>query len=182
MFFENKFKVKVQEIQMQIDKPIVVFSQEILDTGYIKACFKLGTRNRQSRYRKIEEEEFQRSNEFRSSIMGDGRKKARNVYFDYNEVKEKLECEELRRPNHLFELRFQTISEESFVDFEMDSINNFTFELDPKKVKQVTYACQDFHDKGGRFMCRSGTRLPDIPMVDALFCLIFAPMVQVKAS
>ena len=63
------------------------------------------------------------------------------MYFSYEEVKEKLECEELRRPNYLYELRFQTITEENFVDFEMDSINNFTYELDPKKINQVTYAC-----------------------------------------
>ena len=31
-------------------------------------------------------------------------------------------------------------------------------------------------------MCKSGTRLPSVPMVDALFCLIFAPMVQVIAD
>jgi hypothetical protein len=31
-------------------------------------------------------------------------------------------------------------------------------------------------------MCRSGTRLPAVPMVDALFCLVFAPLVQVVAS
>lgn len=42
-------------------KPLVVFERKILDTGFIKACFKLGTRNRQSRYRKIEDEEFERN-------------------------------------------------------------------------------------------------------------------------
>ena len=114
--------------------------------------------------------------------MSDGRRRAKNTYFSYDEIKEKLECEELRRPNHLYDLRFETINKEAFVDFEMDSINNFTMELDPKRVRQVTYACQDYHDKAGRFLCRSGTRLPDIPMNDALFCMIFAPVIQVKAD
>lgn len=31
-------------------------------------------------------------------------------------------------------------------------------------------------------MCRNSTRLPSIPMVDVLFCLIFAPVVQVRAD
>ena len=31
-------------------------------------------------------------------------------------------------------------------------------------------------------MCRNSTKLPDVPMVDALFCLIFAPVVQVMAD
>ena len=45
-FFETKFKVPVEKIKMSHDKPMVVFGKEILETGYIKACFKLGTRNR----------------------------------------------------------------------------------------------------------------------------------------
>lgn len=49
-------------------------------------------------------------------------------------------------------------------------------------VKHVTYACQDYYDKGGRFICRNGTRLPSLPMVDALYCLIFAPKVAVKGN
>ena len=64
----------------------------------------------------------------------------------------------------------------------MDSINNFTYELDTLNIDQVTFACYDYHDKGGRFLCRSGTRLPGVPMVDVLFCLVFAPMVQVMAD
>lgn len=46
----------------------------------------------------------------------------------------------------------------------------------------MTYACQDYYDKGGRFICRNSTRLPSLPMVDALFCLIFAPKVAVRAD
>ena len=114
--------------------------------------------------------------------MSDGRRKAQDVYFSYEEVKEKLECEELRRPNFLYELRFETLNGENYVDFDMDSINNFTYELDTMNIDQVTFACQDYHDKGGRFLCRSGTRLPGVPMVDVLFCLVFAPMVQVMAD
>lgn len=114
--------------------------------------------------------------------MSDSRKKAQNVYFSYEEVKEQLECEELRRPNYLYELRFETLNRENFVDFDLESINNFTYELDPIKIDQVTFACQDYTDKGGRFLCRSGTRLPSVPMVDVLFCLVFAPMVQVMAD
>jgi len=62
--------------------------------------------------------------------MSDQRKKSKAVYFSYEEIKEKLECEELRRPNFLYELRFETINGENYVDFEMDSVNNFTYELD----------------------------------------------------
>ena len=64
----------------------------------------------------------------------------------------------------------------------MDSINNFTSEPDEKKLQQITYACQDYYDRGGRFMCRNSSKLPDVPMVDALFCLIFAPVVRVIAD
>jgi hypothetical protein len=167
----------VEKIKMAHDKPMVVFGKEILETGYIKACFKLGTRNRQSRYKRLEDEEFEQKQEFRSAIMTDARRKAKNVYFSYEEIKEKLECEELRRPNFLYELRFETITGENFVDFDMDSINNFTMELDTLNIEQVTFACLDYTDKGGRFLCRSGTRLPDVPMVDALFSLVFAPVV-----
>jgi hypothetical protein len=88
----------------------------------------------------------------------------------------------LRRPNFLYELRFETVNGENFVDFEMDSINSFTYELEPLNLGRVIFACKDYQDKGGRFMCRSGTRLPAVPMVDALFCLVFAPLVQVVAS
>jgi hypothetical protein len=77
----------------------------------------------------------------------------------------------------LYELRYETLDGNTFVDFETDSINNFTYELNENRLKDITFACLDYTDKGGRFATRSGTKLPQIPMVDALFCLIFAPMV-----
>jgi len=88
-----------------------------------------------------------------------------------------LEGEELRRPNYLYELRFETINKEAFVDFDCNSINNFTYELEPRKIPHVTFACQDFYEKAGRFLCRNSTRLPEMPMVDILHCLVFAPLV-----
>ena len=45
-FFETKFKVPVEKIMLINGKPLVVFDRKILETGFIKACFKLGTRNR----------------------------------------------------------------------------------------------------------------------------------------
>jgi hypothetical protein len=126
-FFETKFKVAVKAIQLSQDRPMIIFEKEIIDSGFIKAAFKLGTRNRLSRYKKLEDEEFEKKNQFKSSIMSDGRKKATNVFFSYEEIKEKLECEELKRPNFLYELRYETLNGENYVDFDMDSINNFTF-------------------------------------------------------
>lgn len=52
----------------------------------------------------------------------------------YEEAREMLENDEIRRPNHLYELRFETINKESFVDFETESINNFAFELQAKNL------------------------------------------------
>ena len=101
--------------------------------------------------------------------------------FSYDEIRDMLENEELRRPCYLYELRFETMNKESYVEFDRDSINNFTYELEEKMIKHVTYACQDYYDKGGRFICRNSTRLPAVPMVDALYSLIFAPRVAVKA-
>lgn len=45
-YFETKFGVEVSKITMSIDKPMVVFKDEILKMGNIKACFKIGMRNR----------------------------------------------------------------------------------------------------------------------------------------
>ena len=167
----------VEKVNLNRDKPVVVFSKEILTTGFLKACFKLGLRNRMSRYKKLEEEEYNDTKQFKSAIMSDGRAKAKNVVISYDEAREMLENEEIKRPYHLYELRFETISKEAFVDFETESINNFSMELQPNNLSHVTYACQDFHDKAGRFLCRNSTRLPDVPIVDALFCLIYAPLV-----
>ena len=50
--------------------------------------------------------------------MSDPRKKSKDVCISYDEAREMLETDELRRPNHLYELRFETISKEAFVDFE----------------------------------------------------------------
>lgn len=161
-YFERKFDIPVQEIKMSIDKPMIVFRKEILDKGYLKTYFKIGTRNRSNRYRQE-----------RASIV----ETQRRHNYSYDQIKEKLETEELKRPNFLYELRYETINRENFVDFEMDSVNNFTFELEKQNIGQVTFACKDYQDKGGRFMCRSATRLPNVPMVDAIFCLVFAPLV-----
>ena len=51
-----------------------------------------------------------------------------------------LENDELKRPNYLYELRFETLNKEAYVDFDTDSINNFTWELEPNKLPHVTYA------------------------------------------
>jgi hypothetical protein len=63
------------------------------------------------------------------------------VKFSYPEIREMLESEELRRPCYLYELRFETMNKESYVDFDMESINNFTYELDKEMMPHVTFAC-----------------------------------------
>lgn len=73
--------------------------------------------------------------------MSDPRAKSKEVCISYDEAREMLENDELRRPNHLYELRFETINKESFVDFETDSINNFTMELQQTNLSNVTFAC-----------------------------------------
>jgi hypothetical protein len=176
-FFEAKFKCPVKRVELTRDKPVIVFGPEILEKGFLKACFRLGARNRMSRYRKLEEEEYDETKKFKSAIMSDDRKRNKEYQVSYDEVREMLESEELRRPNYLYELRFETINKESYVDFEQDSINNFTSELDPNRLPHVTFACQEYYDKAGRFMCRNSTRLPEVPMVDILHCLVFAPLV-----
>jgi|LauGreDrversion4_2_1035121.scaffolds.fasta_scaffold63925_5 hypothetical protein len=55
---------------------MIVFGKEILEKKMLKSCFKLGLRNRASRYKKLQEEEFAQSKQFRSSIMSDPRAKA----------------------------------------------------------------------------------------------------------
>ena len=46
---------------------MIVFGSEILEKGYLKACFKMGlNKNRISRYKKLEEEEYAATQEFRS--------------------------------------------------------------------------------------------------------------------
>lgn len=73
--------------------------------------------------------------------MSEKRAKAKEVVISYDEAREMLENEEIRRPNHLYELRFETINKEAFVDFETESINNFSMELQPNNLSHVTYAC-----------------------------------------
>lgn len=66
--------------------------------------------------------------------MSDPRAKSKDVCISYDEAREMLENDELRRPNYLYELRFETINKESFVDFAEESINNFTYELNPMNL------------------------------------------------
>ena len=73
-FFENKFKCPVSKVELSRDRPTVVFGPEILEKGFLKACFRLGAKNRMSRYRKLEEEEYDEDKKFKSRIMSDGRK------------------------------------------------------------------------------------------------------------
>lgn len=181
-YFENKFKVPVESVKISVDKPTIIFGNEILDRGFIKACFKLGLRSRVSRYRKLQDNELEEENKFKSRIFTEERRVSNDAVFSYDEVRDMLENEELRRPCYLYELRFETMNKEAFVEFDRDSINNFTYELDERMLKHVTYACQDYYDKGGRFICRNSTRLPSVPMVDVLFCLLFAPKVAVRAD
>jgi len=52
-FFEAKFKVAVEKISLNRDRPMIVFAKEILETNFLKAAFKLGLRSRMSRYKKM---------------------------------------------------------------------------------------------------------------------------------
>jgi len=40
------------------------------------------------------------------------------VVFSYDEVREMLENEELKRPVFLYELRFETMNQDSYVEFD----------------------------------------------------------------
>ena len=48
--------VQVDKITLNRDKPMIIFSSAIIQTGFLKACFKLGLRARNSRYKKIHDE------------------------------------------------------------------------------------------------------------------------------
>lgn len=37
---------------------MIVFGKEILETGFLKAAFKIGMRSRLSRYKKMQEDEY----------------------------------------------------------------------------------------------------------------------------
>ena len=50
--------------------------------------------------------------------MSDSRAKTKDVVISYDEARDMLENEELKRPNYLYELRYETINKESFVDFD----------------------------------------------------------------
>ena len=41
----------------------------------------------------------------------------------------------------MYELRFETLNKDAYVEFDRDSINNFTYETDGKKLQHVTFAC-----------------------------------------
>jgi hypothetical protein len=50
--------------------------------------------------------------------MSDSRAKNKKLYLSYDEAKEMLENEELKRPNYLYELRYETVNKDSYVDFD----------------------------------------------------------------
>lgn len=60
-FFEAKFKVAVEKISLNRERPMIVFGKEILETGFLKAAFKIGMRSRLSRYKKMQEDEWTES-------------------------------------------------------------------------------------------------------------------------
>lgn len=94
----------------------------------------------------------------------------------------RLENEDLKTPIHLHELRYHTIEEDVFVDAEPESINGNTFHFDRDSLRCVTLSAQCFYDKGGRFLARNITRLPNVSMIDSLLCMIFSPNVEIELS
>lgn len=171
------FTTKICEVEKvyQIDgKPLIVFTETLHEKRLLKACMKMGFKPRIRQYAEKPLED--------PSIVQEARGKNKEVQYSYDEIRYQLDRGELKRPMHLFELRFEAITKEAFLDFELESINNFTAEFDEKKIEHVTFACQSFYDKGGRYTCRNGTKLPDVPDVDALFTLLFAPRVNVLAD
>lgn len=57
---EAKFKIPVESITVIRNSPTVIFGPEILEKGFLKACFRLGQRNLMSRYRKLEAEDYEK--------------------------------------------------------------------------------------------------------------------------
>lgn len=87
-FFETKFKVPVESVRISVDKPTIVFNEDILQRGFIKACFKLGLRNRVSRYRKFQDDESTDQNKFKSRIFGEENKVSKDAIYSYDEIRE----------------------------------------------------------------------------------------------
>jgi len=172
-YFQNRFG-PVEKVCNFDGKPAIIFKREIHERGFLKSCFKLGMRLRGQRNRRNDPPV-----PFQSGIYSEKPRSNRFAHFTFDEIKDRLEAEELKRPTFLYELNLETIKRDFSVYFDQESVNAMTFELDPKQVPSVTYACQDFYDKNGKFVSHAGTRLPQIPMVDALFCLLFAPCVRI---
>ena len=61
---------------------------------------------------------------------------------------------------------------------EPDSINFVSFQTDMEQMSSTVFVCQSFYDKGGRFIGRNSTRLPQVAMVDFIMCLLFAPYAE----
>jgi hypothetical protein len=90
-----------------------------------------------------------------------------------------LEETDIKTPMHLHELRLSTMEDDVFVDAEPDSVNFVSFHFNPDTIKSVAFCCQSFYDKGGKFLARNTTRLPDLDMISHLYCMIFSPMVEI---
>jgi hypothetical protein len=69
MFFQEKFGMQVNKVLISTDKPTIIFTRDFLDKGMLKSVFKLGLKNRMSRYRKLQDQEYEESAKFKSSIF-----------------------------------------------------------------------------------------------------------------
>lgn len=58
----------------------------------------------------LDDQEYEDETKFKSRIFDDKRRISKDAIFSYDEVREMLENEELRRPCYLYELRFETIN------------------------------------------------------------------------
>lgn len=93
-----------------------------------------------------------------------------------------LEETDLKQPFHLNELRLSTFENDVFVDAEPDSVNFVSFHFDKTTLPSVAFTCQSFYDKGGKFLARNTTRMPNLDMISLLYCLIFSPMVEILSN
>ena len=89
-----------------------------------------------------------------------------------------LEENEIKQPLHLNELRLSTMENDVFVDAEPDSVNFVNFHFNEETLDSVGFVCQNFYDKGGKFLARNLTRMPDLDMIGLMYCMIFSPMVE----
>ena len=88
----------------------------------------------------------------------------------------------LKRPDYNYQLKFYDTFTGYPVDMDSMSVNYIQIETNIQDINKLVFVSDDYYSKSSRYITRTTTMMPKIPMIDIFITLIFCPYAVFKQN